>query len=56
MPWGMFNAVGDIMTHAGGYRKYRGGVQYRGGTQMTKDFPPMVLNTSPHDTEHTPRY
>ena len=29
--------AGDIMTHVGGYHEYRGGVQYRGGTQITKD-------------------
>ena len=49
------------MTHVGGYHEYRGGVQCRGGTQITKDdiihgtediLSPTVLNT-PHDTEHT---
>ena len=43
----------------GGYHEYCGGVQYRGGTQITKDCSPTVLNTptvlmtSPHGTENT---
>ena len=32
--------------HVEGYHQYRGGVQYCGGTQITKII-------SPHDTEHT---
>ena len=53
---------GDIMMHVGG-------VQYRGGTQIIKDFSPTVLNTpmvlmifpmcimiSAHSTEYPPRY
>ena len=50
--------VGDIMSSVGGYhplyieyrvryREYRGGVQYCGGTQITKDFPPTVLKITP---------
>ena len=49
--------------HVGGCHEYRGGVQYRGGTQITKDFPPIVLNTpavlmiftiTPHGTHDIP--
>ena len=29
--WGILSTVVDIMMHMGGYREYRGGVQYRGG-------------------------
>ena len=42
------STVGDIM-YMWGYNEYCGGVQYRGGTQMTKNSPPpMVLKISPH--------
>ena len=45
---------GGYHDTCGGYHEYRGGVQYHGGTQVTKDFPPTVLNTlhSTHDTPH----
>ena len=33
------------MIHLGGYHEYHGGVQYHRGTQITKDLPPMILNT-----------
>ena len=36
------------MIHVGGYHGYRGGVQYPGGSQITKDFPPQ---DNPHGTE-----
>ena len=38
------STVVDIMMHVGRYHEYRGGVQYRGSTQITKH--------SPHSTEH----
>ena len=78
---GVFSTVGDIMMHVGGYHEYRErcsvpwgisrvpwGCSVLWGTQITKDFPPTVLNTLygthdiPHGTEHptvlkiTPRY
>ena len=31
---------GDIMKHVEGYHEYCESVQFRGGTQITKDFPP----------------
>ena len=39
--------MGDIRIYLGGYH------EYRGSTQITKDFFPTVLNT-PHDTQDTP--
>ena len=47
---GVFSIVGDIIFcnlstvggyhhTCGGYHEYHGGVQYHGGTQITKDFP-----------------
>ena len=46
------------MIHVGGYHEYHGGCSVPWGTQITKDFPPTVLNTLhgthdiPHGTEH----
>ena len=46
----------------GGYHEYRGGVQYHGDTQITKDFPhgthdiPHVHHDIPHGPEHALRY
>ena len=34
--------VGGYHDTCGGFNEYHGGVQYRRGTQITKDFPPMV--------------
>ena len=31
-----------------GYHEYRGGVQYHGGTQITKDFSPHGTHDIPH--------
>ena len=43
------STVGDIMIHVGGYHEYRGGVQCRGGTQITKDYiPPQYSCYLPH--------
>ena len=57
------------MIHVGDTMSTMGGVQYRGGAQITKDYSPTVLNTPhgthdtpkcimifPHRTEHPPRY
>ena len=38
--------------YRGGYHEYRGGCSVPWGTQITKDFPPTVLN-NPHGTAHT---
>ena len=46
----------------GGYHEYRGGVQYHGDTQITKDFPhgthdiPHVHHDIPPGPEHALRY
>ena len=46
------------IEYCGGHHEYRGGAQYRGGTQITKDFLPTVLMISPmcimipHGTEY----
>ena len=45
--------VGDIMSTVGGYHEYRGGCSVPWGTQITKDFPPTVLNTL-HGTHDIP--
>ena len=42
---GYHDACGGYHDACGGYHEYHGGVQYNGGTQMTKDFFPIVLNT-----------
>ena len=39
------STVGVTWSTVGGYHDARGGVQYRGGTQITKDFFSTVLNT-----------
>ena len=57
------------MIHVGGYHEYCGGVQYRRGTQITKDLSPLdtehphgtydipcVHHDSPHSTEYPPWY
>ena len=46
--------MGDIMIHLGGYHEYCGGCSVPCGTQITKDFPPTVLNTlhGTHDIPH----
>ena len=54
--WGdtvLLSTVGDNMIHVGEYHEYHGGVQYCGGTQITKDFFPTVLNI-PHGTHDIP--
>ena len=51
-PWGV-QYRGVYHDACGGYYEYCGGVQCRGGTQITKDFLPTVLNT-PHGTQDIP--
>ena len=66
------STVGDVQyrggyhplkfEYRGGYHEYHGGCSAPWGTQITKDFPPTVLNTLhgthdiSHGTEHPPRY
>ena len=42
------------MIHVEGYHEYRGGVQYRGGTQITKDYSPYstAYPRGTHDIPH----
>ena len=53
-----FEYRGGYHDTCGGYHEYRGGCSVLWGTQITKDFPPTVLNTPhgthdiPHGTEH----
>ena len=51
---GYLKYCGDIMMNvgtSGDIMSTMRGVQYRGRTQVTKDYSPMVLNT--YGTEHT---
>ena len=41
------------MINVGGYHEYHGGCSVPWGTQITKDFPPTVLNTR-HGTHDIP--
>ena len=60
---GVFSTVGDIMSIVegvqcrGGYHplkfEYRGGCSVLWGTQITKDYPPTILNTL-HGTHESP--
>ena len=45
--------VGGYHDTCGGYHEYRGGCSVPWGTQITKDFPPTVLNTL-HGTHDIP--
>ena len=45
---GYLEYCGDIMIHVGDTMSTMRGVQYCGGTRITKDFP--------HGTEHFPQY
>ena len=53
-PWGMFSTMEGYHDARGGYHEYHGGCSVLWGTQITKDFSPMVLNTlhSTHDIPH----
>ena len=50
----MFSIVEEYLISSGGYHEYRGGVQYCGDTQITKDDILYVteLPCSGHDTPH----
>ena len=55
----ILSTVGDVQYRGGyhdacgGYHEYRGGCSVPWGTQITKDFSPMVLNTL-HGTHDIP--
>ena len=61
VPWGdiilwNLSTVGGYHDTCGGYHEYHGGCSVPWGTQITKDFPPTVLNTLHGTHGILPRY